>query len=123
MGESYELILEEHEQYPCNYDEAINDMNLGRWQDAMKAEMESIYSNQVWKLVDLLANIKPIGCKWVYKRKKEHDGRVETFKARLVAKGYTQREASIIRRLFLPVSMLKSIRVLLFIASHLDYEI
>ena len=32
--------------------------------------------------------IKPIGCKWVYKMKREKGGKVETFKVRLVAKGY-----------------------------------
>ena len=37
-------------------------------------------------------SIKPISCKWVYKRKKGIDGKVETFKTRLVAKGYTQKE-------------------------------
>ena len=63
LGESYEAIPEELEQDPCNYDEAINDIDSGSWQDAMKAEMESMYSNQVWTLVDLLANIRPIGCK------------------------------------------------------------
>ena len=62
-GESYKAIPEELEQDPCNYDEAINDIDSGSWQDAMKAEMESMYSNQVWTLVDLLANIRPIGCK------------------------------------------------------------
>ena len=51
--------------------------------------MESMDSNQVWDLVETPANIKPIGYKWVYKRKRGFDGKVETFKARLVAKGYT----------------------------------
>ena len=89
----------------------------------MKAEMESMYSNQVWTLVDLPANIKPIGCKWVYKRKRGPDGRVETFKARLVAKGYTQKEDIDYEETFSLVAMLKSIRILLSIAAHLDYEI
>ena len=64
LGESHKAIP--LEQDPCNYNEAINDIDSGRWQEAMKAEMESMYSNQVWTLVDLLANIKPIGRKWVY---------------------------------------------------------
>jgi hypothetical protein len=35
-------------------------------------------------------NIEPIGCKWVYKRKREVAGKVQTFKAIWVAKGFTQ---------------------------------
>ncbi|KAH9680155.1 hypothetical protein KPL71_026443 [Citrus sinensis] len=35
----------------------------------MKSEMDSMYSNHVWTLVDEPKDIKPIGCKWIYKRK------------------------------------------------------
>ena len=58
----------------------------------MKVEMDSMYSNQVWNLVDPPKGIVPIGCKWIYKRKIGPDGKVDTYKARLVAKGYSQKE-------------------------------
>ena len=72
---------------PYNYNEAVQDKDVTLWQSAMKTEMESMYSNQVWLLVDPPNGVKPIGCKWIYKRKRGVDGKVETFKARLVAKG------------------------------------
>ena len=89
----------------------------------MKVEMESMYSNQVWKLLNLLANIKHIRCKWVYKRKRGLAGRVETFRDRLVAKGYIQKKVIDYEVTFSPVAMLKSIRIPLSIAAHLNYEI
>ena len=73
--------------------------------------------------MDLPANIKFIGCKRVYKRKGGSDGRVKTFKARLVAREYTKKEGIDYEETFSPVAMLKSIRILLSITAHFDYEI
>ena len=89
----------------------------------MKSELDSMYSNQVWDIVKAPNNIKLVGCKWVYKRKGGIDGKVETFKARLVVKGYTQKESTDYEETVSPVAMLKSIRILISIAAHYDYEI
>ena len=72
-----------------HYYETIKDSNF--WKNAMKLELESMHSNNVWTLVDLPQGVKPIGYKWVYKRKRGVDGKVETYKARLVAKGYSKK--------------------------------
>ena len=56
-------------------------------------------------------------------RKKESNGKVETFKARLVAKGFTQKENIDYEKTFSPLTMLESIRILLSITAYLDYEI
>lgn len=85
--------------------------------------MESIYSNKVWELVDASNRVKHIGCKWIYKKKRWVDGKVQTYKVRLIAKGYNQKEDIDFEDTFSPVTMLKSIRILLSIAAHLDYEI
>ena len=89
----------------------------------MRTEMDSMYANQVWKLVDPPEGIVPIGCKWIFKRKIGADGKVETYKARLVAKGFRHREGVDYEETFSPVAMLKSIRTLLAIAAHYDYEV
>ena len=48
-----------------------------------------IKSNEVWDLVELPNGAKAIGCKWVFKTKKDSLGNIERYKARLVAKGFT----------------------------------
>ena len=123
LGESYQVIAIDSEDDPINYKEALEDVDIQEWQKAMDREMESMYSNSVWSLVEAPKGVKPIGCKWIYKRKRGSDGKVETFKARLVAKGYTQKEGIDYEETFSPVAMLKSIRILLAVAASLDYEI
>ena len=123
LGESYQVIAIDSEDDPINYKEALEDVDVQEWQKAMDREMESMYSNSVWSLVEAPKGVKPIGCKWIYKRKRGSDGKVETFKARLVAKGYTQKEGIDYEETFSPVAMLKSIRILLAVAASLDYEI
>jgi hypothetical protein len=85
-------ILDEFESDPSTYNEAINDVDANQLVIAMKSKLESMYYNNVWSPVKAPEGIKPIGCKWVYKRKRGVDGKVETFKARLVAKRFTQKE-------------------------------
>ncbi|KAI3465205.1 hypothetical protein Pfo_021868, partial [Paulownia fortunei] len=118
----YNLLLENKEEGlpldndPRSYGEAMSDIDSKKWQEAMQSEMDSMYSNKVWTLVDLPQGIVPIGCKWVYKRKLGVDGEVATYKARLVAKGYTQKQGIDYEETFSPVAMLKSIRILLAIS-------
>ena len=90
LGETYEAILEEADSDPYTYEEAMKDIDAYHWIKAMKSELDSMYSNQVWDLVKVPNDIKLVSCKWVYKRKRGINGKVETFKARLVVKGYTQ---------------------------------
>ncbi|KAI5338839.1 hypothetical protein L3X38_018111 [Prunus dulcis] len=58
----------------------------------MESELHSMSKNGVWKLVDLPQGCEPIGCKWVYKTKRNSKGQIDRYKARLVAKGFTQQE-------------------------------
>ncbi|KAF5771878.1 putative RNA-directed DNA polymerase [Helianthus annuus] len=74
---------------PSTYREAVKDP---KWVEAMNLEMEALLRNNTWEVVELPANRKPIGCKWIFKIKYKANGEIERYKARLVAKGYNQRE-------------------------------
>ena len=80
-----------HDDDPTTYEGALCDKDSSKWLEAMRTEMDSMYANQVWTLVDPAEGIIPIGCKWIFKRKIGADGKVETYKARLIAKGFRQR--------------------------------
>ena len=115
------MLIEDDE--PTTYEESLNSLEYDKWLIAMKSEMDSMYTNQVWTLVDPPKGIKPIGCKWIFKKKMHMEGNVITYKSRLVAKGYRQRQGIDYDETFSPVAMFKSIRILLIIVAHYDYEI
>ena len=122
IGEQKNILLIEDDK-PTTYEESLNSSEFDKWLIATKSKMDSIYTNQVWTLVDPPEEIKPIGFKWIFKRKMDMEGNVIFYKARLVAKGYCQRQWIDYDETLNLVAMLKSIRILLAIAAHYDYEI
>ena len=76
LGKDFQAVSIEPESDPATYEETMVDVDSVHWVKAMKVELESMDSNQVWDLVEVPANIKPIGCKWVYKRKIGSDKKV-----------------------------------------------
>jgi len=82
------LLLESNE--PATYKGAMTCSDSKLWLEAMQSEMDSMYENNVWDLVDLPDKVKPLQCKWLYKIKHSVDAQPDTYKARLVAKGFTQ---------------------------------
>ena len=96
LGEAFQAVSIESKFDPAMYEEAMTDVDSAHWVKDIKAELESMDSNQVWDLVEVPDNIKPIGCKWVYKRKKGSDGKVETLKARHQLRDLLRKRALII---------------------------
>lgn len=87
------------------------------WKEAINDEMDSILSNQTWVLVDLPPSSKPISNKWVFRRKYNTDGSIQTFKARLVAKEFKQKQGVDYFDTYALMARLTSIRVLLALTS------
>jgi len=102
------------EQEPSTYREAATQPC---WQEAMNSEIRALVLNHTWDIVQAPSNVRPIGCKWVYKIKRGPDGNIERYKARLVAKGYSQVEGIDYLEIFSPVVKMTTIRVILAIAS------
>ncbi|KAK8578797.1 hypothetical protein V6N12_069141 [Hibiscus sabdariffa] len=117
-----DVILVDRDE-PKTYQEAVASPDSEKWLEAMRSEMDSMSDNQVWTLVEPPEGIKPIGCKWVFKKKTDMDGNVQTYKGRLVAKGFRQIHGIDYDETFSPVAMIKSIRILLAVAAFHDYEI
>jgi transposase InsO family protein len=111
------------ENDPESFSQAMSCKESELWYDAMKEEMNSIKSNEVWDLVELPNGAKSIGCKWVFKTKKDSLGNIERYKARLVAKGFTQKEGIDYTETFSPVSKKDSLHVIMALVAHFDLEL
>ena len=123
-GFAYLMVEDGERPEPRNYQEAMEDPDSDKWTEASDEEMGSLKKNQTWVLVDRPKNQKPIGCRWVYKRKPGIDGVEDPrYKSRLVAKGYSQKQGIDYTEIFSPVVKHVSIRLLLSAVVHLDMEL
>nr|GFB18654.1 hypothetical protein [Tanacetum cinerariifolium] len=59
---------------------ALSDPEFKKWLVAMNAEIQSMYDNKVWKLVDLPPGAKVVKSKWICKKKTDMDGVVYIYK-------------------------------------------
>ncbi|KAK1603400.1 hypothetical protein QYE76_059183, partial [Lolium multiflorum] len=67
------MIVDNNDEDPATYEEAMMSPDSNKWQEAMKSEMGSMYDNKVWTLVDLLDSRKAVENKWIFKRKTDAD--------------------------------------------------
>ena len=68
-------------------------------------------------------DVKAVGCKWVFKTKKDSLGYIERYKAGLVAKGFTQREGINYKETFSLVSKKDSLRIIMALVAHFDFDL
>ncbi|CAI7847430.1 unnamed protein product [Closterium sp. NIES-53] len=107
---------------PRSYAEAIEGPYSSQWQAAMDAEMASWKSTGTY--VDAVpppgANI--VSGMWIF-RVKRQPGSPPVFKAHYVARGVSQRQGVDYFQTFSPTPKMTTLRVLLHVAAHRDYEL
>nr|GEZ89289.1 zinc finger, CCHC-type [Tanacetum cinerariifolium] len=57
------------EDDPKKFDKAIKTQYVAFWKKEINDEMDSIMGNNTWVLTDPTPGCKPLGCKWIFKRK------------------------------------------------------
>jgi hypothetical protein len=129
---------------PTSYKEAMESPDCELWKEATLAEWASLLENGTFEhahvplkppgnedhndqLGDTADNstpygITPIGCKWVYKVKRNPDNTTRN-KVRLVIKGYEQVEGIDFNETYAPVSKLTTLRFLLDQAAQYNWSI
>ncbi|GKA62900.1 retrovirus-related pol polyprotein from transposon TNT 1-94 [Tanacetum coccineum] len=102
------------------FEEAIRNKKR---KEAMDEEIGAIEKNKTWEMVELPKGHKPIGVKWVYKKKMNATGDIQRYKARLVAKGYLQKAGVDYDEIFALVARMETIRLLISQAAQNGWKI
>jgi len=94
------------------------------WLTSVKEELDNMKKHKVYSIVDKVpsgSNI--ISSRWVFKYKRDSNGKVIKRKARLVAKGYTQEYGIDYKETFAPTLKQDTIRIITVIAVNMNFEI
>ena len=108
---------------PHTYQQATNSPHRNEWLAAIRNELNSLIKARTWRYVHKPTAANLVGCKWVFKIKRDKDGNISKFKARLVAKGFTQVHGVDYTETYAPVARYSSIRLIIALAAHYGWEL
>lgn len=75
-------IIDDHEMEPRFVAECQRRADWLKWKEAFQAELDSLVKRQVFgPVVPTPANVKLVGHKWVFVRKRNEKGEVQRYKA------------------------------------------
>ena len=83
LSNDYEVYVSKEIQIkgdPTSLEEAKKSVYSFKWQEAMKVDMNSKNTNDVWDLQVIPNRAKTVGCEWVYKTNCDSKGDVERLK-------------------------------------------
>lgn len=98
-------------------------LKSSHWKATMTDEYAALQRTQTWSLVPHPTDKNVIGCKWVFRIKRNSDGSLQRYKARLVAKGHTQMAGFDYTNTFSPVIKPATIRVILSLAVSYGWSL
>ena len=104
-------------------EEARSRSDWSKWEEAMQKELDTLEKARTWTVVECPPNINVIGCKWVFRIKRNANGKIDKYKARLVAKGYSQIYGVDYYDTYAPIACLTSLHTILAIAARNDWDI
>ena len=108
---------------PRNEAEARASPEWPMWREAMLEQLQRLAVNGTWRLVPHPSGKNIVGCRWVFRIKRDAQGKILKYKAHLVAQGYTQAPSIDYHDTYAPVAKLTSNCIILALAARNDWEI
>ena len=94
-----------------------------QWREAMASEFAALQRQHTWQLVPPSSDQNVVGCRWVYKIKRNSDGSVSRYKAHLVTKGFHQQAGVDFAETFSPVVKPPTVRIILSLAAQNQWSL
>jgi hypothetical protein len=91
-----------------SYGEAMRRPDASKWLEATFQEIEGHVKHGTWEIVRLPHSNQAIGCRYVFKSKRNTDGSIERYKGGVVAKGLSQKPGIDYVKTFVPTARLAS---------------
>ncbi|KAK0606152.1 hypothetical protein LWI29_034632 [Acer saccharum] len=102
---------------PHNLDDCRQRSDWPKWKEAIQAELTSLTKRKVFgPIVQTPEDVKPVGYKWVFVRKRNEENEMVRYKARLVAQGFSQRPGIDFDETYSPVMDTITFRFLISLA-------
>jgi len=114
------LTTEEFE--PHTHNQAISCSDAPKWFQALQEELDLLKDQNVWTIVPEPKNRNIVGCRWVYKIKRDVTGNITRYKARLVAQGFSQQPGTDFDEIFSPVVRYDSLRLLSALSLYFNWS-
>ncbi|MCF7184014.1 hypothetical protein L3H42_10985, partial [Corynebacterium sp. MC-13] len=113
------IINENEDHEPRFIKECMQRDDWPKWKDAIEVELNSLGKRKVFgPVVRTPENVKPVGYKWVFVRKRNEKVVIMRYKARLVAQGFSQRPGIDYEETYSPVVDATTFRYLICLAVH-----
>ncbi|WZY94082.1 hypothetical protein YC2023_066411 [Brassica napus] len=126
---SFAEFPEEHMVFMCNLDENEiprsyeEAMKHKVWRDSVGDERDAMIRNDTWYESELPRGKKAVSSRWIFTIKYLANGEIDRRKTRLVARGFTQTYGEDYIDTFAPVAKLHTIRIVLSIATNLEWDL
>lgn len=100
-------VMDENEDpEPRSITECKNRHDWAEWKNAIQAELDPLNKREVFGPIVLTPeDVRHVGYKWVFVRKRNEKNEIVRYKARLIAQGFPQRPGLILRKLIFPLWM------------------
>ena len=121
-----DIMSNDEDQESQNMNECRHRNDWLKLKEAIQIELKSLAKREVFgSIVQTPKDIKPVGYRWIFVRKRNEQNEIVRYKAGLVARGFSQRHRIDYEKTYSPVIDATTFRYLIYLAvsERLDMQL